>query len=123
MVNVINNAREAMEPRANDRSAQGQADTGMRLTVATRVLDARLEILVRDTGPGIPEDDRPHVLKALYSTKSFGVGLGLPTAREIMEQHGGGVEIDSREGEGTTVTLWLPLGAQPDGDDAGSGEA
>jgi signal transduction histidine kinase len=48
----------------------------------------------------------------LFSTKSFGVGLGLATVKQIMEQHGGGVEIESREGEGTRVLLWLPVERQ-----------
>ncbi|PSM30486.1 hypothetical protein BVG81_010305, partial [Haliangium sp. UPWRP_2] len=47
----------------------------------------------------------------LYSTKTFGVGLGLPIVQQIMERHHGGLEIDSVLGEGTTVTLWVPLAA------------
>jgi signal transduction histidine kinase len=49
------------------------------------------------------------IFEPLYSTKSFGVGLGLPTVRQIMEQHGGGIEIASEAGRGTDVSLWLPL--------------
>ena len=48
------------------------------------------------------------IYEPLFSTKSFGVGLGMPTVKQIMEQHGGGIEIESEEGRGTTVTLWLP---------------
>ncbi len=43
----------------------------------------------------------------LYSTKGFGVGLGLPVVKQIMEQHGGGIEIETGEGRGTRVCLWL----------------
>ncbi|MCA9432253.1 MAG: hypothetical protein KC940_17205, partial [Candidatus Omnitrophica bacterium] len=49
------------------------------------------------------------VLEPLYSTKSFGVGLGLPIVSQIMEQHEGGLELKSEVGKGTTATLWLPL--------------
>ncbi len=44
----------------------------------------------------------------LVSTKSFGVGLGLSVVHQIMEQHGGGIEIENREGVGARVCLWLP---------------
>ena len=49
------------------------------------------------------------VFEPLYSTKTFGVGLGMPLVRQVMEQHGGGVEITNEEGRGTEVVLWLPL--------------
>ena len=49
------------------------------------------------------------VLKPLFSTKGFGVGVGLPTAKRIMQQHGGGIEITSEPGRGTRAHLWLPL--------------
>ncbi len=48
------------------------------------------------------------ISKSLFSTKSFGIGLGLPIVENIMQHHGGDVEIESDTGEGTTVTLWLP---------------
>jgi len=49
------------------------------------------------------------IFEPLFSTKSFGVGLGLPTVKQIMEQHGGDIEITSGEGQGTRVLLWLPV--------------
>ena len=67
----------------------------------------RVEIEFADNGPGIPEESLARVLEPLYSTKSFGTGLGLPTVQRIMEDHGGGLKIDSKEGQGTRVTLWL----------------
>ncbi len=44
----------------------------------------------------------------MFSTKCFGLGLGPPVARRIMELHGGGIEIATEEGRGTRVCLWLP---------------
>ena len=56
----------------------------------------------------MPEDVLSRVFEPLFSTKGFGVGLGMPIVKQIMEQHGGGIEIVSEQGRGTGVTLWLP---------------
>jgi signal transduction histidine kinase len=45
----------------------------------------------------------------MYSTKTFGVGLGVPIIKNVLESHGGGVEYHSEVGKGTTVVMWLPL--------------
>ncbi len=68
---------------------------------------ARLE--VRDDGKGIPEGELERVFDVYYSRSKKGSGLGLPTARRILEEHGGRLELFSREGEGTIVVLHLPL--------------
>ena len=49
------------------------------------------------------------MFEPLYSTRVFGVGLGLPLVTRIMEQHGGGVEIEDTGVHGTTMRLWLPV--------------
>ncbi len=67
-----------------------------------------MEIAISDTGSGIPEDILVKIFEPLFSTKTSGVGLGMPTVKQIMEQHDGGIEVESKQGEGTTVTLWLP---------------
>jgi PAS domain S-box-containing protein len=105
VVNVIDNAIDAL---------QDQASAGNQMIVSTHVVGDRLEIRVSDTGPGIPDDVLPKVFEPLFSTKSFGVGLGLPVVRSIMEQHGGGVSILSKTAHdekpgGTSVVLWLPV--------------
>ncbi|MBN1979347.1 MAG: substrate-binding domain-containing protein [Anaerolineae bacterium] len=102
VINVINNAVDAMQEK-------GLGDEGNRLAVSTRVIGERLEIRVSDTGDGIPAEMMDKLFEPLFSTKSFGVGLGLPIVKGIMEQHGGGVEISSLANEGTTVVLWLPM--------------
>jgi heavy metal sensor kinase len=73
-------------------------------------------VVVRDTGPGIPAADLPHIFDRFYRgeksrtrSKSSGFGLGLSIAYFIVEAHGGRIEVDSHEGQGTTFALYLPL--------------
>ncbi len=77
----------------------------MRLTVESRVHQNRVEVVIADNGEGIPQADLEKIYEPLYSTKSFGVGLGLPIVKGIMEQHLGGIDIDSQVGIGTKVAL------------------
>jgi signal transduction histidine kinase len=70
-------------------------------------------LCVRDDGVGIPPDDLPHVFERFYRgqnalAQAGGTGLGLAVARQIVEQHGGSVSIESRPGSGTSVTVRLP---------------
>jgi signal transduction histidine kinase len=104
VINVIDNACQAMSGNKGNRASL--------LTVETSVADGRVRIQVRDTGPGIPPDRLGKIFEPLHSTKTFGMGLGLSIVKQIMEQHRGGVEMESREGEGALVTLWLPRGEQ-----------
>jgi signal transduction histidine kinase len=102
VVNVLENALDAL---------QDDGAVGNQLTVGTHVVgesDVRLEIRVRDMGPGIPPDVLNRVFEPLFSAKPFGVGLGLPIVKSIVEKHSGGVEVQSEMGQGTTVVLWLP---------------
>jgi two-component system sensor histidine kinase HydH len=55
----------------------------------------------------------PRIFEPLFTTKTFGVGLGLPTVRQIVELHGGTIDAESRPNEGTIFTIWLPRGAAP----------
>jgi signal transduction histidine kinase/CheY-like chemotaxis protein len=68
-------------------------------------------ITVRDTGPGITEDVRPHLFEPFFTSKDSGdtAGLGLFTVQQIVEQHGGSVEVESSPGEGATFRIVLPL--------------
>jgi signal transduction histidine kinase len=73
-------------------------------------------VIVRDTGPGIPAEDLPHIFERFYRAeksrtrgKSTGFGLGLSIVNWIVEKHGGRIEVDSHEGKGTTFAVWLPL--------------
>jgi two-component system, OmpR family, sensor kinase len=73
-------------------------------------------IICRDTGPGIPAEDLPHIFERFYRAeksrtrgKTTSFGLGLSIANWIVERHGGRIEVNSKEGKGTTFAIWLPL--------------
>jgi two-component system, OmpR family, sensor kinase len=73
-------------------------------------------IICRDTGPGIPSEDLPHIFERFYRAeksrtrgKTTGFGLGLSITKWIVEHHSGRIEVDSKEGQGTTFAIWLPL--------------
>jgi PAS domain S-box-containing protein len=99
LVNVVTNALQAME---------GNSATGKVLEVRTMVVDGRCGIVVRDTGVGMSEEVMARIFEPMFSTKNFGVGLGVPIIKNIMEGHGGDVVYQSLQDNGTTVTLWLP---------------
>jgi signal transduction histidine kinase len=67
------------------------------------------EIAVEDTGPGIPDGLRSKIFEPFFSTKEEGIGLGLPIAQRIVEEHGGDIRVESKEREGTTFVITLPL--------------
>ncbi len=94
--NLIINALEAMP-------------NGGSLTIATEMADAHSIISVADTGIGMPPDFvRDKLFHPFATTKKKGIGLGLYSCREIIEQHGGRIEVESREGEGTEFRIVLP---------------
>lgn len=74
---------------------------------------------VRDQGLGIPAADLPHIFERFRRGSNVrgrvaGTGLGLAGSRQIIEQHGGTIAVESEEGEGTTVTIRLPLASEPE---------
>jgi two-component system sensor histidine kinase ResE len=87
---------------------------GGQVWVTTQVNDDGVEVIVRDTGIGIPLQDLPHIFDRFYQVDKSrgpqrGTGLGLAITREIVEAHGGIIDITSPGmGKGTTVTVWLP---------------
>jgi two-component system, OmpR family, sensor kinase len=81
-------------------------------------------IIVRDTGSGIPPEDLPHIFDRFYRaeksrtrSKTTGFGLGLSIANWIVENHGGQIKVESKEGKGTTFAIWLPLFSSNDQSD------
>ncbi len=97
VINVVENACHAML----EDEQSGKARMGSRLGIKTGGNEQRIEIVIRDTGSGISEDVLEKVFEPLYSTKTFGVGLGMPSVKNIMEQHGGGIEIATKADHGS----------------------
>lgn len=84
----------------------------IRATGTDRPIGVRVSFT--DSGTGIAADVLSHVFDPFYSTKPSGLGLGLFISKDIVEQHGGRIEVQSRTVEGTTFTVWLPAGAGGD---------
>ncbi|HWQ14378.1 MAG TPA: ATP-binding protein [Roseiflexaceae bacterium] len=89
---------------------------GGQVRLGLRERDGQAEITVQDTGVGISAEDLPHIFERFYRADPArgrdpgGTGLGLPIAQWIVAQHGGAIDIQSCPGQGTTVTVRLPLG-------------
>jgi len=116
LLNLMINATQAMAGAAASREAGGtQPAPGPigDLILQTRMLqdDEKRPVAVIhviDTGPGIPSDVLPQIFKPYFTTKSGGTGLGLPTSRRLIEEHGGRIEIRSEPGKGTDIAVTLP---------------
>jgi signal transduction histidine kinase len=81
---------------------------GGTLTVRTRQADGGVELLVADTGGGMPPEVLARVFEPFYTTKERGTGLGLAYASRVVAEHGGTIQCDSTPGRGTVFTLRLP---------------
>ena len=103
--NVVRNALEAMSQ-------------GGTLTIAAERREGIVQIRVRDTGEGVPVALRAQMFDPLVSSKPFGLGLGLPTAKALIENQGGSLRCTSAAAGGTELVMELPV-APPTGDDAG----
>jgi PAS domain S-box-containing protein len=107
IVNLLANASEAMVGKGDDPSKFATASP--RISISTRLTARGAEIAVADNGPGMSDEVRARVLEPLFTTKSFGTGLGLPAVDKILQDHHGGLEIVTAPGAGTCMIAWLPL--------------
>lgn len=102
VINLVDNAAQAL----------GEMPPGsgpLRIAVKSALVDDAIQLTVADTGPGIPPENMARIFEPLFSTKSFGAGLGLSTVKQIVVQHGGTIAIDSEVDAGTCVTIRLPI--------------
>jgi signal transduction histidine kinase len=98
-LSIFKNACEAMTPGGHLHIQVSQHRAGKGLEV---------HILIKNDGVPIPADLVDKVFEPFFTTKRSGIGLGLPTVKKIMEEHGGSIAIGSGPGEGTSVTIRLP---------------
>ena len=79
------------------------------LTIAGSFTDYEIRLDFEDTGRGITAEQMGNLFQPFFTTRKTGTGLGLLIVRRIVREHGGEIDIESREGKGTRVSLWLPL--------------
>ncbi len=89
-------------------AVQAIGDDGV-VTVELQRGDDQVLIVVRDNGPGIAVEDRKRLFEPLFTTKAKGTGLGLSICRQIVERHGGTVELQEHEGSGASFCVCLPI--------------
>jgi len=95
-VNLIDNAIDAMPQ-------------GGKLRINSRQVDGTVEMVVSDTGSGMAEKVATNLWKPFQTTKAKGLGLGLSISKRIVDAHGGIISVESKTGEGTTITTCLPI--------------
>ncbi|MNO24908.1 Sporulation kinase E [compost metagenome] len=95
ILNLARNGMEAMEPKGV-------------LLVETRSTGDKVELIIQDTGGGIPQSQLEKLFVPFYTTKSQGTGLGLPLCLSIAERHHGGIRVESQEGKGTAFIVSFP---------------
>ncbi|MDD4050586.1 MAG: ATP-binding protein [candidate division Zixibacteria bacterium] len=99
LLNLMNNAVDAME-----KSAEPHIKIDCRFDTE----QDRMIIAVADNGHGMSEEIRQKIFQPHFTTKANGHGLGLANSRKIILNHGGDIQVDSAEGQGTTFTIYLP---------------
>jgi signal transduction histidine kinase len=109
LINLLINARQAM-------TSGGQVTVRLSFDAVNQTVD----LMVRDTGSGIPADKLPRIFDRFFTTKSGpdasgkgGTGLGLAFCRDVIEAHQGRIRVESSVGRGTAFTLKLPAVTQP----------
>ncbi|MEX2214995.1 MAG: ATP-binding protein [Phycisphaeraceae bacterium] len=116
LLNLMLNACQAMA-QARDKSDAGSTGASCDLIVRTGQRETPegelAEIHVTDTGPGISPEHLAKIFQPYFSTKKTGTGLGLPTTRRIVQEHGGTIEVHSEIGKGSDFVIALPRSASP----------
>lgn len=104
-INLIINASEAMTKGGN-------------LEIETKLDNSGdyISVKFKDNGPGIPEHMKARIFDPFFTTKEQGTGLGLSISYGIIERHGGKINLETKPGEGTTFTIFLPINMEDEGD-------
>jgi two-component system NtrC family sensor kinase len=92
-------------------NAAAAAPSGGEVGLAAAASDGAVELAVADSGPGVPPELRARIFEPFFTTRPRGTGLGLAVARQIVEAHGGRIEVGERAGGGARFTVRLPAAA------------
>ncbi|MDO9554310.1 sensor histidine kinase [Rhodonellum sp.] len=121
LLNLINNAFYACADKSHMEALELGKDRKERpksidaykpkVKISTKMIDQKIRISVSDNGSGIPEAIKTKIFQPFFTTKPTGqgTGLGLSLSYDIVMAHGGDIRVESKEGEGTTFTILLPL--------------
>ena len=97
LINLIVNAAQAIG-----------SETAGRIDIGYRLEDGHSSISVTDTGKGIAPEEIEKVFEPYFSTKKYGIGLGLAISKRFVEAHGGSITVESEAGKGTKMTIRVP---------------
>ncbi|MFI4873023.1 MAG: sensor histidine kinase [Phycisphaerales bacterium JB061] len=114
VLNLLLNALQAMGEPDKQGSKQGTREIYMRTELGEDDGHPVARLRVADTGPGMDSETVTRIFTPYFTTKSGGTGLGLPTSRRIVEEHGGRIEVHSEQDRGTEFTLVLPVPERPE---------
>jgi signal transduction histidine kinase len=107
IINLVSNASEAMV--GNGEDATRFAVSNPIITISSYALNGFAHISIADNGPGISPENLTRIREPLFTTKSFGTGLGIPAVEQIATQHGGTLELTSELGKGAAFIIKIPL--------------
>ncbi len=111
LLNIINNAFQACGSAFDIQDSSIEIQNKPQVIVTTKNLGDKIEISIADNGPGIPDAIKDKIFQPFFTTKPTGqgTGLGLSLAYDIVKAHGGEINVETKEGEGSVLSVQLPI--------------
>jgi signal transduction histidine kinase len=111
ILNLITNAFYVVNEMKTLRQAQGDTNYEPIVSMSTKKVNEKIEISVSDNGNGIPQKILDKIFQPFFTTKPTGqgTGLGLSLSYDIVKAHGGEIKVNTKENEGTTFTIEIPV--------------
>jgi signal transduction histidine kinase len=111
LLNLINNAIFFCTQQGEEFGRKNASEYKPQVKVSTKKSLDRILVLIYDNGPGIPEQNKDKIFQPFFTTKPSGkgTGLGLSLSYDIVKAHGGDLTVETKEGEGTTFIMSLPI--------------
>ncbi|MEO7486400.1 MAG: HAMP domain-containing sensor histidine kinase, partial [Ferruginibacter sp.] len=110
LLNLFNNAFYAVNERRNAESLRLNADYKPIVSIETKKINDKVQVIVKDNGNGIPQKIVDKIFQPFFTTKPTGqgTGLGLSLSYDIIKAHGGEIKVETKEGEGSEFIFQLP---------------